>query len=149
MIELDTREEYGARIKVVGIGGGGSNAVNAMIDRGLVGVEFCVLNTDVQALQASAAPLKLQVGKNLTRGLGAGANPEIGKRAVDEDREEIARLLGGSDMVFVTAGMGGGTGTGGAGRVAQIAKELGALVVGIVTRPFLFEGKRRIHQAED
>jgi cell division protein FtsZ len=149
MIELDTREEYGARIKVVGIGGGGSNAVNAMIDRGLVGVEFCVLNTDVQALQASAAPLKLQVGKNLTRGLGAGANPEIGKRAVDEDREEISRLLGGSDMVFVTAGMGGGTGTGGAARVAQIAKELGALVVGIVTRPFLFEGKRRINQAED
>ncbi|MBS1904484.1 MAG: cell division protein FtsZ [Bacteroidetes bacterium] len=149
MIELDTREEYGARIKVVGIGGGGSNAVNAMIDRGLVGVEFCVFNTDMQALQASAAALKLQIGRNLTRGLGAGANPDIGRRAVDEDREEIAEMLRGSDMVFVTAGMGGGTGTGGAARVAQIAKENGALVVGIVTRPFFFEGKRRLNQAED
>jgi cell division protein FtsZ len=149
MIELDTREEYGARIKVVGIGGGGSNAVNAMIDRGLVGVEFCVMNTDVQALAASAASLKLQIGKNLTRGLGAGANPEVGRRAVDEDREEISRMLGDCDMVFVTAGMGGGTGTGGAARVAEIAKENGALVVGIVTKPFLFEGKRRFQQAED
>ncbi len=149
MIELDTREDYGAKIKVVGIGGGGSNAVNAMIDRGLVGVEFCVFNTDMQALQASAAPLKMQIGRNLTRGLGAGANPEIGRRAVDEDREQISEMLRGSDMVFVTAGMGGGTGTGGAARVAQIAKEQGALVVGIVTRPFLFEGKRRLNQAED
>lgn len=149
MIELDTREDYGARIKVVGIGGGGSNAVNAMIDRGLVGVEFCVFNTDMQALQASAAPMKLQIGRNLTRGLGAGANPDVGRRAVDEDREEIAEMLQGSDMVFVTAGMGGGTGTGGAARVAQIAKENGALVVGIVTRPFFFEGKRRLNQAED
>ncbi len=149
MIELDSKEDYGARIKVIGIGGGGSNAVNAMIDRGLIGVEFCVLNTDIQALQASEASLKLQIGKHLTRGLGAGANPDIGRRAVDEDHEEISRLIGNSDMVFVTAGMGGGTGTGGAARVAQIAKECGALVVGIVTKPFLFEGKRRFQQAED
>src|SRR4051812_42614380 len=143
MIELDTKSEYGAKIRVVGVGGGGSNAVNAMINKGLEGVEFCVLNTDQQALEKSDAPIKLQIGKNLTRGLGAGADPEVGKKAVEEDREEIARLLAGSDMVFMTAGMGGGTGTGGAGVVANIAKSIGALVVGIVTKPFAFEGKRR------
>jgi len=149
MIELDTREDYGAQIKVVGIGGGGSNAVNAMIDRGLIGVEFCVFNTDMQALSQSQASIKLQIGKNLTRGLGAGADPSVGKRAVDEDAEEISRILAGNDMVFVTAGMGGGTGTGGAAKVAQIAKAQGSLVVGIVTRPFSFEGKRRLKQAEE
>ncbi len=149
MIELDTREDYGAQIKVVGIGGGGSNAVNAMIDRGLIGVEFCVFNTDMQALSQSQASIKLQIGKNLTRGLGAGADPSVGRRAVDEDAEEISRILAGNDMVFVTAGMGGGTGTGGAAKVAQIAKSQGSLVVGIVTRPFSFEGKRRLKQAEE
>lgn len=149
MIELDTKQEYGAKIRIVGTGGGGSNAVNAMIDKGLEGVEFCVLNTDVQALERSDAPIKLQIGKNLTRGLGAGADPEVGRKAVEEDREEIARLLSGSDMVFVTAGMGGGTGTGGASVVANIAKSIGALVVGIVTKPFSFEGKRRMKQAEE
>jgi cell division protein FtsZ len=149
MIELDTKVEYGAKIRIVGVGGGGSNAVNAMIDKGLEGVEFCVLNTDVQALERSEATLKLQIGKNLTRGLGAGADPEVGKKAVEEDREEIARLLNGSDMVFVTAGMGGGTGTGGASVVANIAKSIGALVVGIVTKPFSFEGRRRMKQAEE
>src|SRR2546430_990963 len=149
MIELDTKQEYGAKIRIIGIGGGGSNAVNSMINKGLEGVEFCVLNTDVQALEKSTAPIKLQIGKDLTRGLGAGADPEVGRRAVEEDREEIGRMIAGSDMVFVTAGMGGGTGTGGASTVAGIAKAAGALVVGIVTKPFAFEGKRRARQAED
>jgi cell division protein FtsZ len=149
MIELDTKSEYGAKIRIVGVGGGGSNAVNAMINKGLEGVEFCVLNTDQQALERSEAGTKLQIGKNLTRGLGAGADPSVGKNAVEEDREEIARLLNGSDMVFVTAGMGGGTGTGGASVVANIAKSVGALVVGIVTKPFSFEGKRRAKQADE
>ena len=149
MIELDTKPEYGAKIRIVGVGGGGSNAVNAMINKGLEGVEFCVLNTDVQALEKSDAAIKLQIGKNLTRGLGAGADPEVGRKAVEEDREEIARMLAGSDMVFVTAGMGGGTGTGGASVVANIAKSIGALVVGIVTKPFSFEGKRRTKQADE
>jgi cell division protein FtsZ len=149
MIELDTRQEYGAKIRIVGVGGGGSNAVNAMIDKGLEGVEFCVLNTDIQALERADASTKLQIGKNLTRGLGAGADPEVGKKAVEEDREEIARMLAGSDMVFVTAGMGGGTGTGGASVVANIAKSIGALVVGIVTKPLSFEGKRRMKQADE
>lgn len=149
MIELDTKQEYGAKIRVVGVGGGGSNAVNAMINKGLEGVEFCVLNTDVQALEKSTASIKLQIGKNLTRGLGAGADPEVGRKAVEEDREEIMRMLSGSDMVFVTAGMGGGTGTGGVPVVASIAKSIGALVVGIVTKPFAFEGKRRSKQAEE
>src|SRR4051812_48883163 len=108
MIELDTKPEFGAKIRIVGVGGGGSNAVNAMIDKGLEGVEFIVLNTDVQALEKSSAPLKVQIGKNLTRGLGAGADPEVGRKAVEEDREEIMRVIAGSDMVFVTAGMGGG-----------------------------------------
>src|ERR1035437_9813085 len=149
MIELDTKQEYGAKIRVVGVGGGGSNAVNAMINKGLEGVEFCVLNTDMQALEKSTASIKLQIGKNLTRGLGAGADPEIGRKAVEEDREEILHMMAGSDMIFVTAGMGGGTGTGGVPVVASIAKSIGALVVGIVTKPFAFEGKRRTRQAEE
>jgi cell division protein FtsZ len=149
VIELDTLADRGAKIRVVGVGGGGGNAVNSMIDKGLVGVDFIAINTDVQALERNQASQKIQVGKTLTRGLGAGADPTIGHRAVEEDREEIARALNGSDMVFVTAGMGGGTGTGGGPIVANIAKSLGALVVGIVTKPFNSEGKRRISQAEE
>lgn len=148
MIELDNGQDRGAKIRVVGVGGGGGNAVNSMIKRGLHGVDFFAVNTDVQALQSNQASNKIQIGKNLTRGLGAGADPSIGYRAVEEDREEIARALSGSDMVFVTAGMGGGTGTGGAPLVGNIAKSLGALVVGIVTRPFHCEGKRRTAQAD-
>jgi cell division protein FtsZ len=148
VIELDNGFDRGAKIRVVGVGGGGGNAVNSMIKKGLHSVDFYAVNTDVQALQRNTAPSKIQIGKNLTRGLGAGADPTIGYRAVEEDREEIARALSGSDMVFVTAGMGGGTGTGGAPLVANIAKSLGALVVGIVTRPFQCEGKRRSGQAD-
>jgi cell division protein FtsZ len=149
MIELDRSvEQHGAKIKIVGVGGGGGNAVNSMIDRGLEGCEFLVVNTDMQALAKNLSPLRVQVGKQLTRGLGAGANPSIGHDAVVEDRDEMAQILSGSDMVFVTAGMGGGTGTGGAPVVAEIARSLGALVVGIVTRPFDWEGKRRKDQAE-
>ncbi|MEK6649965.1 MAG: cell division protein FtsZ [Bacteroidota bacterium] len=147
-IELDSPSARGAKIRVVGVGGGGNNAVNSMIDKGLIGVDYVAINTDVQALLRNKAPHKIQVGKNLTRGLGAGADPNIGFRAVEEDREEIAQALSGSDMVFITAGMGGGTGTGGAPVVAGIAKSLGALVVGIVTKPFLSEGKKRATQAE-
>ncbi len=148
MIELDTLSERGAKIRVVGVGGGGGNALNSMIDKGLAGVDFIAINCDLQALERNKAAHKLQIGRNLTRGLGAGADPTIGQRAVEEDRDEIARVLAGSDMVFVTAGMGGGTGTGGAPGVANIAKSLGALVVGIVTRPFNSEGKKRMSQAE-
>jgi cell division protein FtsZ len=147
-IELDTLTSRGAKIRVVGVGGGGGNAVNSMIDKGLAGVDFVSINTDMQALSRSNAQHKLQIGKNLTRGLGAGADPSIGFRAVEEDREEIAQVLSGCDMVFITAGMGGGTGTGGAPLVASIAKSIGALVVGIVTKPFNSEGKRRSGQAE-
>lgn len=148
MIELDNGLDRGARIRVVGVGGGGGNAINSMIMKGLHGVDFFAINTDLQALERSEAPNKIQIGKNLTRGLGAGADPVIGHRAVEEDREEITRALAGSDMVFITAGMGGGTGTGGAPMVANIAKSLGALVVGIVTRPFNCEGKKRASQAD-
>lgn len=148
-IELDTMMSRGAKIRVVGVGGGGGNAINGMIDKGLVGVDFIAINTDLQALQNSKALHKIQIGKNLTRGLGAGADPGIGARAVEEDREEIALALAGCDMVFITAGMGGGTGTGGAPLVASIAKSVGALVVGIVTKPFNSEGKRRMQQAEE
>ena len=148
MIELDNYLDRGARIRVVGVGGGGGNAVNSMIHKGLHGVDFFTINTDLQALERSQAPNKIQIGKNLTRGLGAGADPSVGHRAVEEDRDEIARALAGSDMVFVTAGMGGGTGTGGAPLVANIAKSIGALVVGIVTRPFNCEGKKRMMQAD-
>jgi cell division protein FtsZ len=144
-----TPQNYLAVIKVVGIGGGGVNAVNRMIDAGLKGVEFIAINTDAQALLMSDADVKLDIGRKLTRGLGAGAAPEIGKQAAIDHTEEIEEVLRGSDMVFVTAGEGGGTGTGGAPVVAKIAKELGALTVGVVTRPFSFEGKRRASQAEE
>ena len=141
-------QNYLAVIKVVGIGGGGVNAVNRMIDVGLKGVEFIAINTDAQALLMSDADVKLDVGRDLTRGLGAGADPEVGRRAADDHAEEIEEVLRGADMVFVTAGEGGGTGTGGAPVVARIARSLGALTIGVVTRPFAFEGKRRQTQAE-
>ena len=136
-----------AKIKVIGIGGGGCNAVNRMIDSGLKGVDFIVANTDLQVLNDSLAPTKLQLGSDLTDGLGAGANPEIGKEAALESKEEIEEALKGADMVFVTCGMGGGTGTGASPIIAEIAQELGALTVGIVTKPFSFEGKKRMEQA--
>lgn len=148
MIELDNLFDKGAKIRVVGVGGGGGNAINSMIEMGLQGVDFIAINTDLQALERNKAPNKIQIGKNLTRGLGAGADPSIGQRAVEEDRDEIARALTGSDMVFIAAGMGGGTGTGGAPGVASIAKSLQALVVGIVTKPFHVEGKVRMANAE-
>jgi cell division protein FtsZ len=148
VIELDNYFEHGAKIRVVGVGGGGGNAVTSMIDKRLQGVDFFAINTDMQALERNKAPNKIQIGKNLTRGLGAGADPSIGQRAVEEDRDEIARALAGSDMVFITAGMGGGTGTGGAPVVANVAKSVGALVVGIVTKPFTCEGRKRMGQAE-
>ena len=140
---------YLAVIKVVGIGGGGVNAVNRMIDAGLRGVEFIAINTDAQALLMSDADVKLDIGRDLTRGLGAGSDPDIGTQAAHDHRDEIVEVLKGADMVFVTAGEGGGTGTGGAPVVAQVAKELGALTIGVVTRPFTFEGRRRSMQAEE
>lgn len=139
---------YLAVIKVVGVGGGGVNAVNRMIERGLRGIEFIAINTDAQALLMSDADVKLDIGRELTRGLGAGADPEVGRRAAEDHQEEIEQALAGANMVFVTAGEGGGTGTGGAPVVARIAKSIGALTVGIVTKPFAFEGKRRMAQAE-
>jgi cell division protein FtsZ len=148
MFELEENISIGANIKVVGIGGGGNNAVATMIDGGLSGVEFIVANTDRQALTAHKALTKIQLGSELTKGLGAGANPEIGKRAAIESYNEIVEALEGADMVFVTAGMGGGTGTGGAPIVAKIARELGALTIGVVTRPFSFEGKKRMRHAD-
>jgi cell division protein FtsZ len=141
-------QNYLAVIKVVGIGGGGVNAVNRMIEVGLKGVEFIAINTDAQALLMSDADVKLDVGRELTRGLGAGADPEVGKKAAEDHAEEIEEVIKGADMVFVTAGEGGGTGTGGAPVVAKIAKSLGALTIGVVTRPFTFEGRRRANQAE-
>jgi len=141
-------QNYLAVIKVVGIGGGGVNAVNRMIEEGLKGVEFIAINTDAQALLMSDADVKLDVGRELTRGLGAGANPDVGYKAAEDHREEIEEVLKGADMVFVTAGEGGGTGTGGAPVVAQVARSLGALTIGVVTRPFGFEGKRRAAQAD-
>ena len=141
-------QNYLAVIKVVGIGGGGVNAVNRMIEEGLKGVEFIAINTDAQALLMSDADVKLDVGRELTRGLGAGANPDVGARAAEDHRDEIEEVLKGADMVFVTAGEGGGTGTGGAPVVANVARSLGALTIGVVTRPFGFEGKRRAAQAE-
>jgi cell division protein FtsZ len=139
----------GAKIKVVGVGGGGCNAVNTMIRSGLSGVEYIVANTDAQALSISLAETKIQLGGTVTKGLGAGANPEIGKKAALEDYEKISEVLKGADMVFITAGMGGGTGTGAAPVIAKLAKELGALTVGVVTKPFVFEGKKRFKQAEE
>ncbi len=144
-----TPQNYLAVIKVVGIGGGGVNAVNRMIDVGLKGVEFIAINTDAQALLMSDADVKLDIGRAVTRGLGAGASPDVGRQAAADHEEEIKEVLRGADMVFVTAGEGGGTGTGGAPIVARIARELGALTVGVVTRPFTFEGKRRATQAEE
>ena len=147
MLEFDMNMDQLATIKVIGVGGGGSNAVNRMIEHGVQGVEFICVNTDAQALNLSKAPVKMQIGTKLTRGLGAGANPDIGKKAAEESREQIEEALAGADMVFVTAGMGGGTGTGAAPVVAEIAKDLGALTVGVVTRPFTFEGRKRSTQA--
>jgi cell division protein FtsZ len=147
MIEYTDRQDA-ARIKVVGVGGGGGNAINTMVAARLEGVEFVAANTDVQALQANRAGLKIQLGRSASRGLGAGANPEVGRTAALEERDAIVAALAGADMVFVTAGMGGGTGTGGAPVVADLAKQTGALTVGVVTKPFLFEGNRRRKQAE-
>ncbi|WP_316568439.1 cell division protein FtsZ [Neobacillus sp. YIM B06451] len=147
MLEFDTNLDQLATIKVIGVGGGGNNAVNRMIEHGVQGVEFIAVNTDAQALNLSKAEVKMQIGAKLTRGLGAGANPEVGKRAAEESKEQIEEALRGADMVFVTAGMGGGTGTGAAPVIAQIARDLGALTVGVVTRPFTFEGKKRQTQA--
>ncbi len=138
-----------AKIKVIGVGGGGSNAVNRMVASGLSGIEFWSINTDAQALAQSSVPHRLQVGQKLTRGLGAGGNPSVGQKAAEESRDEIAAVLEGADLVFITAGMGGGTGTGAAAIVAEVAKEMGALTIGVVTRPFTFEGRRRLTQAEE
>ncbi len=150
MIELVEEDvPTGARIKVIGVGGGGGNAINTMIAAGLTGVEFIAMNTDAQDLRRSLAPRRFQLGAQLTKGLGAGANPEVGREAALEDRDRIAELVVGADMVFVTAGMGGGTGTGAAPVIAQVARECGALTVGVVTRPFGFEGKRRRRQASE
>ena len=148
IFELEESGVQTARMKVVGVGGGGGNAVNRMIEDQLGGVEFISVNTDAQALALSKSGIKIQIGRKLTRGLGAGARPEIGRQAVEENRDEVALAVQGADMVFVTCGMGGGTGTGAAPVVAQMAREAGALTVGIVTKPFLFEGRRRIKQAE-
>jgi len=147
-IQYHDESPRGARIKVIGVGGGGGNAVNRMIQAGLEGVEFIAANTDVQALKLSQAPIKLQLGVRLTSGLGAGANPDVGRRAALEDSEKIIEALEGADMVFVTAGLGGGTGTGAAPVIASLASEMGILTVAVITRPFAFEGKRRLQQAE-
>jgi cell division protein FtsZ len=149
-LRVDFSDELraGAKIRVIGVGGGGGNAVNRMIAAGVTGVDFLVANTDAQALHASNAPVKIQLGAKLTKGLGAGANPEIGRRAALEDTDKVIDALEGADMVFVTAGLGGGTGSGGAPIVASLARELHALTVGVVTKPFAFEGKRRMMQAE-
>src|SRR5688572_18211151 len=145
---VGNHQHHLALINAVGIGGGGVNAVKRMIDAGLKGVEFIAVNTDAQALLMSDADVKLDIGRTLTRGLGAGSDPEVGRQASEEHREEIEEVLKGADMVFITAGKGGGTGTGGAPVVAEVAKALGALTIGVVTRPFQFEGRRRSVQAE-
>ena len=149
MIELDNSITDGARIRVVGVGGGGGNAVNNMIDRGLTGVDFIAANTDRQALEHNLAQIKIQIGKEATRGLGAGANPEIGRKSLEESTEQIKEAIKGSDMIFITGGMGGGTGTGAAPALAKISQEQGSLVVAIVTRPFIWEGRKRANVAED
>ncbi|EQK45193.1 MULTISPECIES: cell division protein FtsZ [Paraclostridium] len=148
MLNFDVEMDNFAKIKVIGVGGGGNNAVNRMVEAQLKGVEFIAVNTDKQALYTSKAEHKIQVGEKLTRGLGAGANPEVGKKSAEESKDEILKVLEGADMVFVTAGMGGGTGTGAAPVVAQLAKEMGILTVGVVTKPFAFEGKVRMKNAE-
>ena len=147
MLEFETSSDSLAIIKVIGVGGGGNNTVNRMIEHGVQGIDFIAVNTDTQALNLSKAEVKIQIGEKLARGLGAGANPEVGKKAAEESKEQIKDALQGADMVFVTAGMGGGTGTGAAPVIAQIARELGALTVGVVTRPFTFEGRKRSTQA--
>src|SRR6266511_793783 len=147
-VRMQAPQNYLAVIKVVGIGGGGVNAINRMIESGLKGVEFIAMNTDAQALLMSEADVKLDIGRDTTRGLGAGSNPEVGKRAAEEHRTEIEEILKGADMVFITAGEGGVTGTGGAPVVADIAKTLAALTIGVVTRPFSFEGRKRALQAD-
>jgi cell division protein FtsZ len=147
-LKLDDESRAGARIKVIGVGGGGSNAVNRMVAAGFEGVEFIVANTDLQAIRQSAAPVKLQIGGKLTRGLGAGADPNIGRQAALEDTEKLIEALDGADMVFVTTGLGGGTGTGAAPVIASLASELGALTIAVVTKPFKFEGKKRLTQSE-
>jgi cell division protein FtsZ len=149
LFDEEEQESTSARIKVVGVGGGGCNAVNSMIHCGLQGVDFVAANTDIQALQMNPAPNKIQLGTKLTRGLGAGAKPQIGRESALEAVDQIREMLAGADMVFVTAGMGGGTGTGAAPIIANIAKEMGALTVGVVTKPFQFEGAKRAHQAEE
>ena len=149
MIEFEDSALQEAKIRVVGVGGGGGNAVNTMIESGLKGVDFIASNTDTQALTKNRAPLKIQLGQNITRGLGSGGDPEVGRRSAIEDREQIREVLDGADMVFVTSGMGGGTGTGGAPIIAEVARECGALTVGVVTKPFNFEGKVRMRQAEE
>ncbi|NLC69693.1 MAG: cell division protein FtsZ, partial [Clostridiaceae bacterium] len=148
MLEFDIDTEQFAQIKVVGVGGGGNNAVNRMISAGLRGVEFIAINTDKQALFMSRANTKIQIGEKITKGLGAGMNPEIGEKAANESRDEISQSIKGADMVFITAGMGGGTGTGAAPVIAKIAKEMGILTVGVVTKPFSFEGRKRMQHAE-
>lgn len=148
MFDFDVDVDQFAKIKVIGVGGGGNNAVNRMVEHGVRGIDFIALNTDRQALYSSKAEIKLQLGEKLTRGLGAGANPDIGAKAAEENRNEIMEAIKGADMIFITAGMGGGTGTGAAPIVAEIAKELGILTVGVVTKPFTFEGPRRLKHAE-
>ncbi len=149
MFYMDESNGFSAKLKVVGIGGGGCNAVNNMVEAGLQGVEFVAVNTDVQSLNANKASVKIQIGTKLTRGLGAGANPEVGRQAALEDAEQIAEALKGADMVFLTCGLGGGTGTGASPVIAEVSKEMGALTVAVVTKPFAFEGKMRNFQAED
>jgi len=149
MIEFDENRNLAAKVKIIGVGGGGNNALNTMISSRLTGVDFLAANTDAQALAANLAPFKLQLGSTLTKGLGAGANPEVGRKAALEDVDKIREVLKDTDMVFITAGLGGGTGTGGAPVIAEVAREMGALTVAIVTKPFNFEGKKRMKQAED
>jgi cell division protein FtsZ len=148
MFEFDESIDQSAKIKVIGVGGGGGNAINTMIQSHVEGVDFICANTDAQALRNSLAPLKVQLGGKLTKGLGAGANPEMGREAAMEDRARLAEILDGADMVFIAAGLGGGTGTGGAPVIAEVARELGALTVGVVTKPFTREGRQRQKKAE-
>ena len=149
MLEFDIDTDQFAQIKVIGVGGAGNNAVNRMIQHGLKGVEFISINTDKQALYLSQATQKIQIGDKITKGLGAGANPDIGQKAAEESRDEILQAIKGADMIFITAGMGGGTGTGAAPIVAEIARDQGILTVGVVTRPFLFEGRKRAKNADN
>jgi cell division protein FtsZ len=148
VFELAETVSQNAKMKVVGVGGGGGNAVNRMVAEHLLGVEFISVNTDAQALGTNSADVKVQIGKKLTRGLGAGARPEIGRQAIEENRDEVLKALDGADLVFVTCGMGGGTGTGAAPIIAQLARDVGALTVGIITKPFMFEGRKRMRQAD-